>query len=153
MKRRNSARLRSPAFSLEDALFIGLGVLGGMASNGAVAKVTANMSPNIQEATKKYLPYAKVGVGGAGLMAKKLDRRARMASAGFGAVGVVETAENLAPQYFSLGSGETYRVLGMGNTDLSRTPIPVTMSGGYDYMDDEPSILGMDNHSEVLADL
>lgn len=140
-------RSKKVSLSLEDGLSIVGGVLGGMAVNSLAEKAPASMA----ESVNKFLPYAKMAIGGGLVMAKKAPRAAKMAGIGVGAVGAVEAATRLAPQYFKIGTtGETYRVLGTG--DLTRTPIPVVM-GGYDDYGMEEAILGTSNHHEELAAL
>lgn len=146
-------RSKKVSLTIEDGLAVVGGVLGGMAMN-SLAEQYAPAS--MKESIDKFLPYGQMALGGGLVVAKKAPRAAKMAGFGVGAVGTVTAASRLAPQYFKLGSTETYRVLGTGRTDLSRTPIPVIMGeGGYDdfAMRDEALLGAFSNHSEALADL
>lgn len=101
------------------------GVVGGVACfalNLPLNKALDSQPQSTQDTVGKVLPFAKIGAGGYVAMNKKMDRRLRMAGAGFAAAGGIEAAAKFAPNLVSIsGTGDVFDML--GSADMLALPI------------------------------
>lgn len=135
-----SKRSKSINLGMEDIAAGVAGAVAGMAVNGVLNKALASQPETTRDTIGKFLPFAKIGVGGYAATNRKMGRMARLAGAGFAAAGGIEVAAKYAPSLVSIsGTGDVFSMI--GSPDMMALPIapsaPLEMA---DYQGD--AVLG-----------
>lgn len=144
MAKRNS---KSINLGMEDILFGVGGAVAGMAINGVLNKALASQPENTRGMIGKVLPFAKIGAGGYVATNKKMDRKLRMAGAGFAAAGGIEVAATYVPDLVSIsGTGDVFDMIGAA--DVLELPIAPSAPLENSSYGDSRAILGTDVYAE-----
>ncbi|MEO1626489.1 MAG: hypothetical protein AAFV25_15135 [Bacteroidota bacterium] len=132
------------SIGLEDVIYLGAGVLGGMAINGTINQFANDWDPNM----KKMIPVGKMAVGGGAAFTKKLPKEVRLMGLGLGVIGAIETAKMAAPDVFTISGfgedGDFYDEIAGPASDYDI--LPLNAGGGrvlQEHAEDAHVVLGM----------
>jgi hypothetical protein len=133
---------------VNDLVYFGVGLIGGMAINGPINNWTSEMDPNM----KKMIPVGKTVAGGVVAYTKELSKEVRLIGLGVASIGAIESAKMLAPEYLSINGygtdGDFYDEIAGSDYNY----LPLNQGGGrmlQDHVEDEHLVTGQVSGADV----